>query len=317
MCGAGRQFFVMDDTMRIFNTMAALAIPFVPRALIKKISRRYIAGESLTDAIEKVHRLNAAGFSATLDVLGETVASADEAEIMLSEYMKLLAAIQAHGLNAEISIKPSALGLLVDEKKCEHLVRQVLIASAAHGNFACVDMEDVTCTQKEIELFARVESDHDNVGLALQAYLKRTYGDIDRLLRNRSAIRICKGIYVEDRLHLVERAREDRTAINVHFINHVSRCFKAGAFVAIATHDAALVDDLIAVVHREGVARTKFEFQMLLGVCEPLRDKLLAMGFNVRIYVPYGKDWYGYSTRRIKENPSIAGHVIKAMFGLG
>jgi proline dehydrogenase len=178
-------------------------------------------------------------------------------------------------------------------------------------------MEDVACTQKEIDLFARLELDHDNVGLALQAYLKRTYGDIDRLLRNRSTIRICKGIYVEERVHLVDRAREDRAAINVHFINHVSRCFKAGAFVAIATHDTALIDDVIAVVRREGVDRTAFEFQMLLGVCEPLRDKLLGMGFNVRIYVPYGKDWYGYSTRRIKENPSIAGHVIKAMFGLG
>lgn len=317
MYRVGSLFFVMDDNMRMFNTVAALAIPFIPRALIRKISRRYIAGESLADAIERVQALNALGFSTTLDVLGETVSSAGEAETMTGEYMKVLDAIQAHGLNAEISIKPSALGLLVDEAVCERLIRHILNVAAVHGNFACVDMEDVSCTQKEIDLFARVETNHDNVGLALQAYLKRTYEDIDHLLRKRSTMRICKGIYVEDQVHLVDHARNDRAAINEHFINHVSRCFKAGAFVGIATHDTALVDEIIALVHREGVDRTKFEFQMLLGVCETLRDRLLGMGFNVRIYVPYGKDWYGYSTRRIKENPSIAGHVIKAMVGLG
>jgi proline dehydrogenase len=142
----------------------------------------------------------------------------------------------------------------------------------------------------------------------LQAYLKRTYEYIEHLLRNKCTMRICKGIYVEDEAHLVESASKNRTGINVHFINHVSRCFK------IATHDASLIDEIIPYARRERVDRTKFEFQMLLGVCEPLRDKLRGTGFNVRIYVPYGKDWYGCSTRRIKEDPSIAGHVIKAMF---
>ncbi|WP_408465643.1 proline dehydrogenase family protein [Paraburkholderia fungorum] len=297
--------------------MAALAIPFIPRALIQKISRRYIAGDSLADAIARVQTLNACGFSTTLDVLGETVLSMSEAEAMAGEYTKVLEAIRAHGLNTEISIKPSALGLLVDEAECERLVRQILKVAAADGNFACIDMEDVSCTQKEIDLFMRVEREHGNVGLALQAYLKRTYADTDRLLRKTSTVRICKGIYVEDRSHLVERASKDRAAINVHFMEHVSRCFKAGAFVGIATHDTALIDEILALVRREGVDRAKFEFQMLLGVCEPLRDTLLGMGFNVRVYVPYGKDWYGYSTRRIKENPSIAGHVIKAMLNLG
>ncbi|MFM0280754.1 L-proline dehydrogenase [Burkholderia sp. GAS332] len=303
--------------MRILNTVAALAIPFIPRALIQKISRRYIAGDSLADAVERVQMLNACGFSTTLDVLGETVSSTAEAETMAGEYMKVLDAIRAHGLNAEISIKPSALGLLVDEAECERLVRHILQVATVDGNFACVDMEDVSCTQKEIDLFARVEPNQGNVGLALQAYLKRTYEDIDHLLHKKSTLRICKGIYVEDQVHLVDGARNDRAAINGHFINHVSRCFKAGAFVGIATHDTALIDEVIALVRREGVDRTKFEFQMLLGVCEPLRDKLLGMGFNVRIYVPYGRDWYGYSTRRIKENPSIAGYVMKAMLGLG
>jgi proline dehydrogenase len=307
----------MDDNMRMFNTVMALAIPFIPRSLVKKISRRYIAGGTLDDAIERVQMLNASGFSATLDVLGETVASTDAAEAMAGEYMKVLDAIRAHRLNAEISIKPSALGLLVDEGHCERLVRSILDAAGVDKNFACIDMEDVSCTQKEIDLFSRVEAGHDNVGLALQAYLKRTYEDIAPLLRNKRTVRICKGIYVEDDAHLVERANKDRTEINVHFMNHVSRCFKAGSYVGIATHDARLIDEIISYVRRERVAPAKFEFQMLLGVCEPLRDRLLGMGFNVRIYVPYGNDWYGYSTRRIKENPSIAGHVIRAMFRRG
>jgi proline dehydrogenase len=150
--------------------------------------------------------------------------------------------------------------------------------------------------------------------MAMQAYLKRSYEDIDVLLRGKRTLRICKGIYVEDQVHLVDRARNDRAAINVHFAAHVLRCFEAGSFVGIATHDTSLIDEIVSLVRRKNVDCTKFEFQMLLGVCEPLRDKLLGMGFNVRIYVPYGKDWHGYSTRRIKENPSIAGHVIKAMF---
>jgi proline dehydrogenase len=127
-------------------------------------------------------------------------------------------------------------------------------------------------------------------------------------------MRICKGIYVEDEVYLVEGANKDRAKINLHFMKHVSRCFNAGSYVGIATHDGSLIDEIISIVRREQVDTAKFEFQMLLGVGEPLRDKLLGMGFNVRIYVPYGKDWYGYSTRRIKENPDIAGHVIRAMF---
>jgi proline dehydrogenase len=146
----------MDDNMRMFNTVMALAIPFIPRSLVRRISHRYIAGGLLDDAIERVQTLNALGFSTTLDVLGETVASIGEAETMADEYMKVLEAIRVHSLNAEISIKPSALGLLVDEAECERLVRSILRAAAVDKNFACIDMEDISCTQKEIDLFARV-----------------------------------------------------------------------------------------------------------------------------------------------------------------
>ncbi|PLZ02602.1 L-proline dehydrogenase [Burkholderia sp. WAC0059] len=298
--------------MRIFNTMAAHAIPFIPRALIRKISRRYIAGDSLADAVERVRNLNAQGFTATLDVLGETVSSSSEAEATAAEYLRVIDVIQTQGLEAGISIKPSALGLLIAPDTCERLVEQIVDTAAAQGIFVCIDMEDADCTQKEIDLFVRVAATRANVGLALQAYLKRSDRDIVSLLNAKHTLRICKGIYAEHPSHLIEGACEDRSRINAPFIRYVSRCFRANAFVSIATHDAALIDAIVALVHHDEVDRTRFEFQMLLGVCEPLRNKLLSMGFRVCIYVPYGEDWYGYSIRRIKENPRIAGHVIKA-----
>ncbi len=301
--------------MHFLNTVVARAIPFIPRALVRKISRRYIAGDTLTDAVTCGHRLAALGFSATLDVLGESVTTMEEAARTAGAYIRSLDAIHADGLHADISIKPSALGLLLHPQGCEQLVRLVLDAAQRHGTFVCIDMEDVSCTQLELELFLRLRASHDNVGLAVQAYLLRSYSDMDVLMRAQSVLRICKGIYREAQLHLVPGAWNDRQAINPHFLQHVARCFDSGMFVAIATHDAVLIEQIVALAAERKIAPTRFEFQMLLGVCEPLRDKLRNAGFNVRIYVPYGEDWYAYSTRRLKENPRIAGHVLRALLG--
>ena len=302
--------------MHLFNALMARAIPFIPRAIIQKISRRYIAGATPGEALARVQQLNAQGFCVTLDVLGETVSTPQQAEKTAIDYIDLLEAIQANGLKANISIKPSSLGLLLDMPQCERLAERIIQAAGRHKNSVCIDMEDVSCTEKEIDLFTRLRKNHDNVGLALQAYLKRTYQDIELLTRETSTLRICKGIYVEERSHLVSGSWSDRTTINTHFLDHVIRCFKAGSFVGVATHDAALIEQVIALARDNGIDRTRFEFQMLLGVCEPLRDKVLSMGFSVRIYVPFGRDWYGYSTRRLNENPRIAGHVAKALMGL-
>ncbi|KQB60389.1 MULTISPECIES: proline dehydrogenase family protein [Acidovorax] len=302
--------------MQLLDTLVARAIPWVPRALIHKISRRYIAGDTLAEALVRVQQLNAQGFAVTLDVLGETISTLAQAQATANAYIQVLDAVHAQRLQANISIKPSALGLLLDVQQCEQLALHILDTAALHQNSVCLDMEDASCTQKEIELFGRLRARFGNVGLALQAYLRRTYEDIEPLVREASTLRICKGIYVEDRSHLVQGAWNDRSAINEHFLKHVVRCFEAGSFVAIATHDAALIAHIVERVRRDGIDRSRFEFQMLLGVCEPLRDKLLGMGFNVRIYVPFGKDWYGYSTRRLNENPRIAGHIAKALIGL-
>jgi proline dehydrogenase len=305
--------FLRDHTMRILNTMAARAIPLVPRALIRKISHRYIAGATLSDALTRIRALRAAGFHTTVDVLGETASSVDQAESMTRDYLDLIQTLGAENEPTELSIKLTALGLLLDEDACIARLSVILRSAASHGISACIDMEDISCTQKTLDAFLKLEADGFAVGIALQAYLTRTNDDIIPLRARKSRMRICKGIYAEADEHLVDGASKDRAAINAHFIRHVSSAIQAGSFVGIATHDAQLIDALTNWLQRERIERSRFEFQMLLGVCETLRDALLAQGFNVRVYVPYGHDWYGYSTRRIKENPRIAGYILAAM----
>ena len=299
--------------MRILNTMAARAIPLVPRSLLPEISRRYIAGETLNDACKRIHALHTAGFRTTVDVLGETASSSDQAESMTHDYLNLVQALGAENEPAELSIKLTALGLHLDQDACMARVSMILRSAASHGISACIDMEDISCTQKTLDAFLKLEADGFAVGIALQAYLTRTNNDIVPLQARKSRMRICKGIYAEANEHLVDGASKDRAAINAHFVRHVSSAIHAGSFVGIATHDAQLIDTLTNWLQRERIDRSRFEFQMLLGVCETLRDALLAQGFNVRVYVPYGHDWYGYSTRRIKENPRIAGYILAAM----
>ena len=305
----------------IIHRWMAQAVPFIPRVLLQRVSRRYVAGETLADAVACVRRLAMAGCTATVDVLGEVTQSLGQATQAADEYIALLDALHhagrrvpdLAGQRAHVSLKPTAFGLLIDPAHCEAQIERVLQAAARHGSFVRLDMEDLRCTQAEIDLLARLRRRHAHVGLVLQAYLKRTHDDITALARPGENLRICKGIYAEDPAHLVPRAARDRRAINPHFVQHVRRCFEAGCFVGIATHDEALVDELIALAEAMAVERTRFEFQMLLGVCEPLRDRLLRAGFAVRIYVPYGRDWIGYGTRRIKENPAMVGQLLKGL----
>ncbi|MBI3730520.1 MAG: proline dehydrogenase family protein [Burkholderiales bacterium] len=299
--------------MQLFNRLMAHAMPWIPRALIQKISRRYIAGDNLDDMVASVRQLNRLGFDVSIDVLGESASNLQQTADTAREYMCVLTAIQEHGLRASVSVKPTALGLLLDLQHCEQHMEKIVAFAGHHQISVCMDMEDVACTQKEIDLFAKLRVRYSKLSLALQAYLLRTYQDIEPLVQNRSSMRICKGIYLEEQSQLVDGAWHDRSTINSHFLNHVARCFDTDTFVAIATHDSALIAQVLELVHRRNIAKDAFEFQMLLGVCEPLRDKLLSMGFSVRIYVPYGKDWYGYSIRRIKENPQIAGHILRSL----
>lgn len=302
--------------MSAFNSLVAHAIPWIPRGLVRKISERYIAGDTVDEAIDRVRLLNREGFDATLDVLGEAVSSLAEAHSAADECRHVLAAIHAAGVRSTLSVKPTAFGLALDATCCEQIIDELLLTAGRLGISVCIDMEDAAWTQAEIDLFLTLKQRHPHVELAVQAYLRRTTADLERLLSDRSRLRICKGIYNEAPSELVDKASDDRSAINPHFRADVARCFAEGTFVAIATHDEALIDEVIALVRKGNISPSAFEFQMLLGVCEPLRDRLRSEGFSVRIYVPFGADWYGYSTRRLKENPRIAGYVAKAIFGL-
>jgi proline dehydrogenase len=245
--------------MRIFNTMAAHAIPLVPRSLIHKISRRYIAGETLCDARTRIHALHAAGFRTTIDVLGETASSSNQAESMTREYLNLVEAFGAQNGSTELSIKLTALGLHLGEDACMARVSVILRAAALHGLSACIDMEDTSCTQKTLDAFLRLEADGYSVGIALQAYLTRTNGDIVPLQARKSCMRICKGIYAEANEHLVDGASRDRAAINSHFIRYVSSAIQAGSFVGIATHDALLIDALTNWLQCGRIDRSRFD----------------------------------------------------------
>jgi len=300
--------------MQFINRWMAYAIPGIPRTLVQKISQRYIAGATLAQAVQRIRSLNRQGFGVTVDVLGESIASLAQAEACVGAYLETLEAIGVHGLDATVSVKPTALGLLLDRQYCEQAMVRIVQAAENHGSAVCIDMEDVSCTDMEIAMFNGLHAGGRQVSIALQAYLRRTGADLEGLLAQGSRLRICKGIYLEQPQHLVPGTQGDRAAINPHFLRHVERCFDSGIFVSIATHDAALIRQIAALAEQRGIARSRFEFQMLLGVCEPLRDQLKAQGYAVRIYLPYGRDWYGYSTRRMKENPAIAAHVVKAMF---
>lgn len=302
-----------NQKMHFIDVLVARSLPFIPRAIVKRLSTRYLAGSTLGEALQVIQNLNRAGFGVTLDVLGESATSAAEADAMNAAYATAIAAIAANNLDAELSIKPSALGLLNDEAQCEARIRQILAQATQVAKTATLDMEDLQCTQKELDLLSRLQPDYPDLGIAIQAYLQRSYADINQLMATRSRLRICKGIYQEDPQFLVAEASRDRSAINPHFLAHVKRCFAEGLFVSVATHDEALIEAVVALAKQHHVAPDAFEFQMLLGVCEPLRDRVRALGFAVRVYVPYGADWYGYSTRRLQENPRIAGYILRAL----
>lgn len=301
------------ETMSLLDSAVAKLMPWVPMAIVKKISQRYIAGSTAQDTVQCIQQLNRDGFCATVDFLGEVITEKHQATANAQEYIRVLEAIHQQGLDANISIKPTAMGLLLDAQFCFDTVTSIVQAAEKRGIFVRIDMEDVSCTQREIDLLFKLRERHSNIGIVLQAYLKRTDQDMAWLVKHGINLRLCKGIYKEDPSNLVTGASEDRSAINAPFLRHVQTAFEAGTYVAIATHDAALVQQINGLIDTLHPDPNRFEFQMLLGVCEDVRDQVKARGHKVRIYVPYGHDWYGYSTRRLKENPRIAGYIFKAL----
>jgi proline dehydrogenase len=294
--------------VRIVDRLIASSLPAVPRPLVRHFADRYMAGETMGEAIATVRRLNSLGAAATVDVLGEFVTDVAQAKDTAGQYVEILSAIARDGLDASVSIKLSALGLEIDPALTRSLVEQVVTAAAEQGNFVRIDMEHSALTDATLGVYRALREDgHDNVGIVLQAYLRRTFDDVRALAELKPSVRLVKGIYIEP----PEIAYTERSLVNRNFVALMNDLVDRGSRLAVASHDEALVGEARRLVDQRGLTGEQFEFQLLLGVKENLRDALIAAGHRVRIYVPFGEAWYGYSVRRLKENPSIAGYVAR------
>ncbi len=289
------------------NKLISLTLPFVPKPIVGVFSRPYIAGEHMSDAVRVVRELMAEGACATIDVLGEEVKDKEKARNALANYMRVLDVIQEEKLDANISIKLTQLGLKIDKEFCFENIRTLVEAAKNHGNFVRIDMEDSSCTTDTLEIYRRLREEFDNVGTVLQAYLRRTIQDINDLLPLKPNLRLCKGIYVEPR----EIAYKDKVIINKNYAYALEKLLTGGAsYVGIATHDEKLVWEALRIIDQFNIDKSRFEFQMLLGVDPQLRRIIINSGYKLRVYVPFGTEWFAYSTRRLKENPNIVGYIL-------
>jgi proline dehydrogenase len=287
-------------------------LPAVPKPLVHKLAQRYIAGPTLEDALRVVRGANAQQKLATIDVLGEEVVRADEARAIAGAYRDVFETIERQRLDSNVSVKLTGLGLKLDYDLCRENLESVVREAARRNNFVRIDMEDSSTTDDTLRLYRELrEAGHDNLGVVLQAYLRRTLNDIRLLADLQPSVRLCKGIYVEP----PELAYPGYEEVRTNFLSALEALLDAGCYVGIATHDEWLVSEGRRVVARRGLDREEYEFQMLLGVAEPLGDRLVRDGHRLRIYVPFGEHWYAYSLRRLQENPKIAGYIAADTLG--
>jgi len=300
----------------MFNKLIAGMLPYMPKKLVWIFSKKYMAGETLDDAVRASKELNTLGIKVTIDLLGEFITNLGQAEENKQAYLKIIDRIQSEKIDGNFSVKPTFFGLLLDKEVCYQNIREIVVKAAGYNNFIRVDMEDSPCTDMEIELFRKLKKEFPaNVGLVVQAYMKRTLDDLKGLMDiHTPAIplnyRLCKGIYIEPEAIAFKKYE----VINEHYLEDLEFMLSHGVYAGIATHDKPLVEGAYRLIEKYKVPPTKYEFQMLYGVTPDLRKSIVEKGHTMRVYVPFGKDWFGYSTRRLKENPKMASHIIKALF---
>ena len=303
----------------MFNKLIAAILPYFPKKFIWIFSRPYISGETIDDAMRVSKELNSKNTKVTLDVLGEFIKTLEEAQENKKEYLHLVDVSVKSGIDGNFSLKPTSFGLLIDKEICYKHIREIVAKAASFNGFIRIDMEDSPCTDLEIELFRKLKTEFPaNVGLVVQAYLKRTLNDIRNLTdlnseANPLSFRLCKGIYIEPEAIAYKKYEE----INQHFLEDLEFMLKNKIYVGIATHDKPLIEGAYNLIEKHKVPKNMYEFQMLYGVTPRLRESILNDGHEMRVYVPFGKQWFGYSTRRLKENPKMASHIIKAIFYKG
>jgi proline dehydrogenase len=295
---------------RTFSWLVTQGLPLVPRPIVGRVAKRYVAGETLEQALSLIGELARGGAMATLDLLGEEVRDAATTEKTAAAYEAMLDALAERRLPGNVSIKLTALGLKIDPKLCSANVERILAAAKRHANFVRIDMEDASTTDATLAIYRELLPSYGNVGVVFQAYLRRTLADIEALPESGANVRLCKGIYIEPR----EIAWKGYDVVRANYLAALEKLLRRGVYVGIATHDEFLIAGATALVDRLAVPRERYEFQMLLGVDPEMRRILLARGHRLRVYVPFGRDWYAYSLRRLRENPEVAGHVMRAFF---
>ena len=297
--------------MNLGNRLILSAIQLLPRRVIKPVAMRYIAGERLEDAVRVVKSLNSRNLMATLDVLGENVSAKEEALAALGAAEKVLHTIRDRHLSANLSIKLTQFGLKIDEAFCYSSVKSLLEVARAVNNFVRIDMENSSATSATLRLYGGLRAEgFENVGVVIQAYLKRSEEDIRRLMTLRANVRLCKGIYVEPESIAFKNPEE----IRANYMKLLKMLLGSRCYVGIATHDEVLVRGACEYLRQLNLMKNNYEFQMLYGVRVKLRDQIVRDGHRLRIYVPFGQNWYSYSIRRFKENPQIARYVLRALF---
>ncbi|MCI0514770.1 proline dehydrogenase family protein [candidate division KSB1 bacterium] len=297
--------------MKLLNNFLTKLLPLVPKPIVFQIAKRYIAGPTLEDAQRITLQLNARGMMTTLDVLGEFIQTQAAATQEFRMCQNVQQIIRDHELQANLSVKPTAVGVGLDQELGYQHLRALVAYAAEFNNFVRLDMENSPYTDLTFEIYERLRAEFPNsVGVVIQAYLKRAFDDLKRLAGKKLNIRLCKGIYDES----PKIAYKDREEIRKNYRRLLEYALQNGVYVGIATHDDVLLEYAAELVAKLHLPIDACEFQMLLGVRENRRDQLVAAGHRLRIYVPFGEDWYGYSTRRLKENPQLAGHVFKSMF---
>jgi proline dehydrogenase len=297
--------------MNLLNKLIVTALPVIPKPIVRKFAGKYIAGEKLSDAVRVVKELNTKGIMATLDVLGEAITTKEEAIVARNEILELFPTIQKEKLDSNVSIKLTQLGLALDKNFCLENVRMIVSRAKEMNNFVRIDMEDSPTTDDTIWVYRQIRKEFKNSGIVLQAYMRRTEDDSDRLIKDGLGhFRLCKGIYVEP----AEIAFKGHDEVNQNFVQVLKKMFEQKAYVGIATHDNYLIDAAYRIIQSMKLQKHEYEFQMLLGVKDDLRSKIVRDGHRMRVYVPFGEHWYRYSIRRFKENPQMAGYVLKALF---
>jgi proline dehydrogenase len=297
--------------MSLLNTLIVNALPLIPKPVVGQVAKRYIAGTTLPDGIRVVKQLNANRMMATMDLLGEDVNDAGEANQVKANILPILRAIKENGLDSNMSIKPTQLGLKIDKELCFRNVKEIIAEAARLGNFVRIDMEDATATDDTLDLYRRLRKEGlSNMGVVIQAYMRRSESDVRALVKEGANFRLCKGIYNES----PAIAFKGRQEIRDNYLKLLQIMLEGGCYVGVATHDDVLLEGAASMIQKVGLKKDQYEFQMLLGVRENRRDLLVRVGHRLRVYVPYGEQWYAYSTRRLKENPLMAWYITKAIF---